>query len=269
VLGRKGGDNPGQVRSSKTGHNAVTACGISARKGVVVNKDWAQLVSMAYKQWEINLTVTKKHPMIGAFEKCGLSPFNRDAFGDRDFVRSDLKLGLTRDHEDVKKAKAMQVEELLVIIDSLKASASKVVRVNLADHIKRAGFDLNMAPITDDYTVKKLMDVEDKKKKEEEDKVERAKVRAVRHAEIVAENDAKMARKAVKAAQPPAAPAAAGAGVAAAGAVAAAPVAARKAKSASASVLLAAAGASNPYARAYMPPGVGFVRRRREYEAVE
>ena len=226
---------------------------ISADFGVCNNEDWARHVARAYKHWETHKNKKGEHIMVASFRRAGLVPCNFGIFTDVDFARSDARLGLSADHEDVKKAKAMQLSELSLVIKSSAAASKPEVKDRLKKHVKATGFDLNMMAPTDDYVVIKLLDKAVAKDEKIAGLADRKKLRADKAADKIQLKKDKAADKIkkveAKAAAAAAEEAAKSAAAAAKVAKAAAPAGGKKRARASEAVQAEAVGAvADPYA---------------------
>jgi hypothetical protein len=230
---------------------------INEEFGVVANKDWARHVARAYKHWETTSNAKGEHPMTAAFRHAGLFPSNFGVFTDVDFAKSDAMLGLSADHEDVKKAKAFKLEELSLVLDSTAAASKPAVKVRLAKHVAKMGFDLNMVAPTDDNVVIKLLDKSNFNEKKAADKAQRKIDREEKASNKIVEAERKKEIKIAKVAANAVAAAAAEAEkanrAAAKAAKAVAHLGGKKRRSSSAAVEEEGGeGEEDPYARVYV-----------------
>lgn len=151
---------------------------INESYGVVANKDWARMVARAYKEFDDVAATNGEHPMTAAFRHARIYPPDVEGFTDKDWARSDTRLGLSATHEDVKKAAALRLEDLTVVLNSAMSASRPDVADRLKKRIAAGMFDLNMVAPTDDDVVLRLLDKNEAKDKEEADKAQRAAKRA-------------------------------------------------------------------------------------------
>ena len=166
--------------------------------GVVTNADWARLVTRAYKEWAAEGLGPKGHILVNSFRHAGIYPANVNVFTMKDWMRSDVKLGLSENHPDVKKAMAMKLSELSVVLKSSVSAARPEVKVRLEKAVRKGGFDLNLVAPTDDDMISQLLDKAEAADKEASDLAERKKIRAEKRVLKAQEKEATALRVAAK-----------------------------------------------------------------------
>jgi hypothetical protein len=151
---------------------------IDENSGVCATADIAAFVTRAYKEFDAQAVLTGKHAITNAFRKSGLYPCNIGVFEDKDFAKSDARLGLSASHPSVHKAKAMTASQIAIVLDSILCSSNIGVQKDLEGHINSNGFDLSMVGLTDDKVVQHLIAEEKAKKDKEGAKAARKAARA-------------------------------------------------------------------------------------------